>query len=855
MISIKYGETVSRTTPLLQVALLLVAITLGGCDNMILRSDRHSSPGGSEPPKTGPPSTEPPTETDGPATFLDPPQVATVSGSIDLPLTVPLSTLTVQSLASSTPVSDRGEFTELNIIDEGASQLIFLTDENEVAIGVAYVPSTADGGELTITSESLALGLIKLSPVIWFLTEEREQAVLREAKSNSLFKRLVNNIETVLRDAPEFALDYDAHPAIYVDAMQIGVESLSNVAGRSNSTIRVAAQSSTTSTEGGVEQVPHVADADGKGIKLINPTQIFYGVQVVPLVEEDPIEGGLLEPKNDVIRGRGGLIDMMFCRQPTDHPSCPAIINPYFSGTIYVPTSPRTKEIEIGYGVSMITFFGGFNTDQGNWLDPTTAVGRATWANFLKSCGVILDAVGLAPTVGNITAVVDPLLSDPIVESLLANNAERIANSGLDLGPLRDALLTSTNVIKLAGVLANYLSDNWDKFSKTFFKPVFLNNNYRLFLKEFAEVVPHVGQALTAVGIVNESIPFLSDLLLAPPTVVYEIRHRPAFRGRSRVFMEVTIDELEEPSASVKAEVGDDALELDASLSSDEYDVLEDLKVRWDLDNDGKWEDSWTSDHQVEWKCDREPHRVNLEVRDLDGLVGSASHRIAAEAPMATLEVDVNHEDLSVTAYAHNSYDNCTAKLDLRYGWDFDRQYDVNSVPFSSSIAVGHTYESPGLHSVHLWVKDRSGNIGHAYREVQIGIPETLVGLHLRFYHGPFDVAFVGSLALLSSFPSLTIGVPWSYSVIGENTAIVVLFSREPDVNDSCRMEYETQLELELSFQDIPDLPAASLEEGGLYTGHASWTAGCFVFEYEDHGRSTLHMGSSADFFRLDRIP
>lgn len=816
---------------------LFVALVLTGCDSMIPGSDRHSPRGGSEPP---------PTETDGPATFLEPPQVATVSGSIDLPLPASSSTLTAHSLAGSAQVSERGEFTDLDILDQGAGQLLFLTDENEAVIGVAYVPST-DSGSITVTSESIALGLIKLSPVLWLLSGEREKAVLREAGSHSLFAQLVNNVEAALRDAPDRALDYVRYPAIFEDAMRIAFESLSRVPAGTSSMLRMAAQSSGPSTTIGVEDTPHLADSDGKRITLINPKQVFYGVHIEPLVTEDPIGGGPLEAINDLIRPRGGLGEMTVCTGSVHDPeSCPLVPDVGVGGphTIVVQKPPYTKDVEIGYGVFKITYFQAFGQDE-DWKDPTTAAGRATWATVLKLAGVVLHAVGVVPNPVSsaISGAGSLLLSDPIIDSIVADNAEQIANSGLDLGSLREALSKREVPVSALQHLADHLQEEGilDGITRIVYGKTALPalSNARVAMGKLAKVLPAVGQALTAVGIVNESLPFLFDLKHAPSNVAYEIRHRPEVRDRPQIFEEVEIDKLEEPTASVEERVGDHVLELDASESFDEYDLLEDLRFRWDLDNNGEWDGPWSWKHTVESKCDREPYRANLEVRDLDGLVHEKSHTIASEAPVAVLEVDVHKEDDYVTALATNSSDNCTAFSDLQFAWEFDEEFDEHSaddpgIPFARQIARSYPYRGP--HRIHLWAKDVSGNIGYAFRDVhrRPSPPDSLVGLRMTGILGG-DVVFGPTSAWWLGFPVL-----YGYVVTGDHTAMVTLWAKnEPDEDededeDRC---YNTQITYELSF-DNPRHFFGLYD--ALYAGMARTFDTCFTADADNGDNMTL---------------
>ena len=59
---------------------------------------------------------------------------------------------------------------------------------------------------------------------------------------------------------------------------------------------------------------------------------------------------------------------------------------------------------------------------------------------------------------------------------------------------------------------------------------------------------------------------------------------------------------------------------FDASMSVD-YEDLKDLDYRWDFNNDGSWEISWSENTTTQFKFSEDEWAVNLEVRDSENLV------------------------------------------------------------------------------------------------------------------------------------------------------------------------------------------------------------------------------------------
>ena len=746
-----------------------------------------------------------PPEPDKPTALLSVPRISTVAGNLDVPISLPLSTLRIESIVNSADVNESGGFTDLEIVREGGSQLLFVTNQNDTAIGVSYVSSSNHGASFTITSASLALGLIKLNPYLWYLTQDDEQAIMDDATRHPLFDVLVSRIDAALRDGPALALDYDTNRDIYTDAMRIGLETVASASftssgSKSASDARWASLASSFGSEKiGDTNRPHLANAHGRQITTINPGFVFFGVGVEHYLEEDLFVGGRLMDLAYVIEGRGGAHSLVACVHGSEfnHPNCPLSLPLVGQSSVIVSTPPKEMQFGVGYGILKVTFYKGYNTDIDGWYDPTTAAGKATWANTLGLIGVVVNLVGMVPGLSAITTPAALALSDPVVAGALSVD--------VDIEPLvteLDAALKGKAVgVARKKLILEAIEEQWRTVKVILYRSARSTINNPKVLKKIARLLPGVGEVLAAIDVLNEDVPFVVDLVLQQELVPYELRHRPTGRVRPQLLMEVVIEDLRGPEAQVTARTVETGVEFDASVTTDDFDHVDDLQFRWDFDGrftqTDDWDVPWSSDSKIVQRCDREPFPVELEVRDLDGMSGSTTFTIHPEPPEASFsiveEVDNGDGTIFVRVDASDSSDNCATLDDLEFAWDFDGNFDVPSNdfdwPFSSYTGRTHTYESPGMHRIHLWVRDSTGATDYTFRETAAAMASPLWGAV-----GTVNPDYPNHSGTIGYYSAVNIGMmhPGSYGSALEPEVYRQCKSSNPSSNpvDDCMIFY-----------------------------------------------------------------
>jgi len=160
---------------------------------------------------------------------LEKPNTNNVYGEIILPDQSPidLSSLKVQSFLTNVNVSSSGYFNDLQVIDEGGGQIVFVLDSSNNPIMVAYISTeSVANGTLNIGTREMALGLIAFNPYLMILSQDQRANILEQADWHAEFDGLVSNIEVALIQSPENALDYETYPHVYQTAMAIGLEIL-----------------------------------------------------------------------------------------------------------------------------------------------------------------------------------------------------------------------------------------------------------------------------------------------------------------------------------------------------------------------------------------------------------------------------------------------------------------------------------------------------------------------------------------------------------------------------------------------------------------------------------------------------
>ena len=158
------------------------------------------------------------------------------------------------------------------------------------------------------------------------------------------------------------------------------------------------------------------------------------------------------------------------------------------------------------------------------------------------------------------------------------------------------------------------------------------------------------------------------------------------------------------------------------SFTSSSYDPDGDpLQYRWDFDNDGVFDTSWSSDPTASWiPDDSNPYLVLLEVTD--GVYVSADQALVKPANKEPFVDAGQHqtgtEGIPVTATASFSDmgvgDTHTAVVD----WDDGSPEDVVAVTETlgaGTLSASHTYADDGVYDVWVKVTDDDGGEGEDF--------------------------------------------------------------------------------------------------------------------------------------------
>ena len=269
-----------------------------------------------------------PEPTGTPTALLPTPEIADLQGSIETPIGLPLETLVVETIANTASIDESGEFS-LDAVRNGGNQLVILSDENDNTIGLSYLP--LGSSKITITNESLALGLIRMYPQIWPLSLDDEAAVMEEAKRHQLFGTLKEYIAAALQDTPSLTLDPDANPEVLGNAMLIAFDAIEAVKGSEN-----RASVAVDDEPVGNPYAPHLKNAEGRQITVVNPDFLFYGIEVDYSLDEDLFAGGPVKDVAYVIEGKGSKLNLR---------------------NIFTP--PVEKQFPVAYGIMDIVFHKG----------------------------------------------------------------------------------------------------------------------------------------------------------------------------------------------------------------------------------------------------------------------------------------------------------------------------------------------------------------------------------------------------------------------------------------------------------------------------------------------------------------
>ncbi|MDH4123348.1 MAG: PKD domain-containing protein, partial [Thermoplasmata archaeon] len=216
--------------------------------------------------------------------------------------------------------------------------------------------------------------------------------------------------------------------------------------------------------------------------------------------------------------------------------------------------------------------------------------------------------------------------------------------------------------------------------------------------------------------------PFYPDTVTVPehPWLVYE----PAPR------IELWIEPMETHAPVASFEVTPSSgnmtrtFEFDASDCSDVENIVDDLEVRWDWEDDGTWDTSWstikTAQHQYSSIAN---YTIRLQVRDLDNITSETTRtaEVFDASPVALFTVIPVFGDLTtvfeVNASMSWDLEDPPAALMFRWDWDGDGTWDTL---WSSSRTANYTYPAIGNYTIKMLVMDLNGTSNITTQQVTV---------------------------------------------------------------------------------------------------------------------------------------
>lgn len=183
---------------------------------------------------------------------------------------------------------------------------------------------------------------------------------------------------------------------------------------------------------------------------------------------------------------------------------------------------------------------------------------------------------------------------------------------------------------------------------------------------------------------------------------------------------------------------------FDASNSTDLETVTGTLEVRWDWENDGSWDTSWSTSKLATHEFSSDGvHTVALQVMDPDGLLGNITRQVVVDSvpPHAYAgQGQVVEVDTLVYFDGSGSTDNIGI---ANYTWRFDYGGTERTV---FGVNSSWLFSEKGTYSVTLTVKDAAGQTDTDVTTIVVEAKDTS-GFTLSDYWWVATMAIVAALA------------------------------------------------------------------------------------------------------------
>ena len=489
---------------------------------------------------------------------------------------------------------------EVNVIESSKVQILYISnDSGEVAFPIFYA-----GGNIDISSENIIKALIWLNPLTFQYNHDDKLALLAQIETNQLFQQLVTAVDTILTSEDYLSLtDVTAYPTVLRSTVQLIIEAAEVLDNKATET-RSLLQRANISENNWVT----VLDKPGYTINYSNPEYVAYGVT---LTDQDGNE------TLSLLKGKAGIFSTQWGWPP-----------------VYITDdSTLESDLVINDGEYTATFHKGFNTNISNWYVPyipglpsnvqlpgATATGTATFYNTFKGVEIIMD-VGFGTTfMGQFDTILKRISQD------LAD-----AKSLVDL---YDAISSGDPVTQIDAI-TDFMLDNWPAITKAVFDSY--GHDSVAYLQAAKGMLKNIAQVLKMYTFVNSHAPFLVDMVSAPWAFEY------CFEQNSGVLSTCQAAVPLIPPVAVLS-VDDATTYIGSTISfyaSNSYDdATMSLLYRFDFDGDNVYDTEWgTSSSATYAYLSSGNYVAKVEVKDADGLVGTAVAFVSVNDPSSALSV------------------------------------------------------------------------------------------------------------------------------------------------------------------------------------------------------------------------
>ncbi|MCK4367783.1 MAG: right-handed parallel beta-helix repeat-containing protein [Thermoplasmata archaeon] len=200
--------------------------------------------------------------------------------------------------------------------------------------------------------------------------------------------------------------------------------------------------------------------------------------------------------------------------------------------------------------------------------------------------------------------------------------------------------------------------------------------------------------------------------------------------------------------------------EVDASSSADLEDSVTNLEVRWDWEDDGVWDTTWSTVKIAQHQYARPgKYTIHLEVRDTYGATDRTRKQVSVENTPPTASFDVLPTSGSITTVFHvdasSSWDleDSITDLEVRWDWEDDGTWDTS---WSAEKTASHQYASLGTHTICLEVRDTDALTNNATK-------------HISVLPAPVTSLVIGQPNHTTVMTSVTSSTPLDFSILDQS--------------------------------------------------------------------------------------